>query len=312
MKNKTIYALGFFDGVHIGHGALLDTCREVAREEGWRCGVVTFSAHPDTLVLGQTPRLINTPEDRERLLRHRYGVDTVVTLPFDRQMRDMPWKDFLELLRRDWDAAGFVCGEDFRFGAGGAGNAGLLAIYCRGSSLPWAVVPEQTLNGVRISSTHIRGLIESGEMSTAVKFLGHPHILTGQVIHGRHLGSTLGIPTANLGLPQSLAVPKFGVYMCLCIVDGKAYPAVTNVGVRPTVNGQDVTVEPWILDYEGDLYGREITLEFHAFLRPERKFPDLQALKAEVLRNADQTREYFRGRAVQTTFNLQPLFSEEK
>ena len=304
MKNKMIYALGFFDGVHIGHGALLDTCRELAREGRQRSGVVTFSAHPDTLVLGQTPRLINTPEDRERLLRHCYGVDTVVTLPFDAKMRDMPWRDFLELLRREYDAAGFVCGADFRFGAGGAGNAGLLAIYCRSEGLPWAVVPEQTLDGIRISSTYIRELIENGEMSTAVKFLGHPHILTGQVIHGRHLGSTLGIPTANLRLPAELAVPKYGVYMCLCVIDGKEYPAVTNVGVRPTVSGQDVTVEPWILDYEGDLYGREITLEFYRFLRPERKFPDLQALKAEILRNADQTRAYFRERSVQTTFNL--------
>ena len=312
MKNKTIYALGFFDGVHIGHGALLNSCRELAREGGWNCGVVTFSAHPDTLVLGQTPRLINTPEDRERLLREGYGVDTVVTLPFDRRMRDMSWKDFLDLLRREYDAAGFVCGEDFRFGAGGVGNAGLLAIYCRAESLPWAVVPEQTLDGIRISSTHIRGLIEKGEMSTAVKFLGHPHILTGQVIHGRHLGSTLGIPTANLRLEPMLAVPKFGVYICRCIVDGKAYPAVTNVGTRPTVNGQDITVEPWILDYEGDLYGREIMLEFYAFLRPERKFPDLQALKAEILRNADQTRAFFREGSVQTTFNFQALFSSEK
>lgn len=304
MKNKTIYALGFFDGVHIGHAALLTTCREVAREGRYDSGVVTFSTHPDTLVMGQMPRLLNTPEDRERLLRQRHQMDSVVTLPFDRKMRDMPWKDFLELLRRDYDAAGFVCGADFRFGAGGAGNAGLLAIYCRAESIPWAVVPEQTLDGIRISSTHIRGLIENGEMSTAVKFLGHPHILTGQVIHGRHLGSTLGIPTANLHLPQSLAVPKFGVYACQCVIDGKVYPAVTNVGTRPTVNGQNVTVEPWILDYEGDLYGREITLEFYRFLRPERKFPDLQSLKAEIVRNADQTRAYFRERSVQTTFTF--------
>lgn len=312
MKNKTIYALGFFDGVHIGHGALLSSCRELAREGGWNCGVVTFSAHPDTLVLGQTPRLINTPADRERLLREGYGVDTVVTLPFDRQMRDMSWKDFLDLLRREYDAVGFVCGEDFRFGAGGVGNAGLLAIYCRSENLPWAVVPEQALDGIRISSTHIRELIENGEMATAVKFLGHPHILTGQVIHGRHLGSTLGIPTANLRLEPMLAVPKFGVYMCRCIVDGRAYPAVTNVGTRPTVSGQHIIVEPWILDYEGDLYGREIMLEFYAFLRPERKFPDLQALKAEILRNADQTRAFFRERPVQTTFNFRTLFSSEK
>ena len=255
---------------------------------------------------------VSLAEDVDLLIVSLPPTDMPNFASFDRKMRDMPWKSFLELLRRDYDAAGFVCGADFRFGSRGVGNAGLLAIYCRAESLPWAVVPEQTLDGIRISSTHIRGLIENGEMSTAVKFLGHPHILTGQVVHGRHLGSTLGIPTANLRLPPELAVPKFGVYICRCIVDGKAYPAVTNVGTRPTVNGQDVTVEPWILDYDGDLYGREITLEFYRFLRPERKFESLQALKTEILRNADQTREYFRGRSVQTTFNFQTLFSAEK
>lgn len=312
MKNKTIFALGFFDGVHIGHAALLETCRELAMEGGWNSGVVTFSAHPDTLVLGNTPRLINTPEDRERLLRQCFGMDTVVTLPFDAEMRNRSWREFLELLRRDYDAAGFVCGADFRFGARGVGNAGAVAIYCRAEGLPWAVVPEQSLDGIRISSTYIRSLIESGDMAAAVRFLGHPHILSGEVIHGRHLGSTLGIPTANLHLPESLAVPRFGVYLCRCAVDGKVYPAVTNVGTRPTVNGQTITVEPWILDYEGNLYGRKILLEFHAFLRPERKFPDLQALKEEILRNAQQTRDFFREKPVQTMFKYETLFSDEK
>lgn len=304
MKNKTIFALGFFDGVHIGHAALLKTCLELAGEGGYHSGVVTFTSHPDTLVHGAAPRLINTPEDREWLLRQQYGMETVVTLPFDRKMRDCPWQDFLELLRRDYGAAGFVCGSDFRFGAGGMGNAGRMAVYCRAEGLSWAVVPEQTLNGIRISSTYIRSRIEAGEMTTAVKFLGHPHILSGQVVHGRKLGSTLGIPTANLCLPEELAVPRFGVYMCRCRVDGQYYPAVTNVGTRPTVEGHSITVEPWILDYEGDLYGREIRLEFYRFLRPEQKFPDLQALKAEILRNAQQTRNFFREGYIQTTFTF--------
>lgn len=304
MKNKTIFALGFFDGVHIGHAALLATCRELAQELGWQTGVVTFSEHPDALVLGSTPRLINTPGDRERLLKQRFGIQKVVTLPFDRKMRDCPWQEFLGLLRREYDAGGFVCGADFRFGAGGQGNAGTMAIYCRREGIPWGVVPEQTLDGIRISSTYIRSQIESGDMAMAVKFLGHPHILSGQVIHGRHLGSTLGIPTANLHLPPELAVPRFGVYMCRCTIDGKAYPAVTNVGIRPTVEGHDVTVEPWILDYDGDLYGRELLLEFYRFLRPEQKFPDLEALKAEILRNAQQTRDFFREQPIQTTFTF--------
>lgn len=304
MNEKTIYALGFFDGVHIGHAALLRACRELARERGCRSGVITFGVHPDALVLGAAPRLINTHADRERLLRDRFGMDTVITLPFDENMHACPWQDFLEMLRRDYGALGFVCGEDFRFGASGKGNAVRLAIYSKGAGLSWAVVPEQTLDGVRISSTYIRRQIEAGDMATAVKFLGHPHLLTGTVIHGRHLGSTLGIPTANLELPGVLAVPRFGVYMCQCIVDGQRFPAVTNVGTRPTVNGHSITVEPWLLDYQADLYGREIQLEFYRFLRPERKFPDLQALKEEILRNAQQTRSYFADPSIQTSFTL--------
>jgi len=127
-----------------------------------------------------------------------------------------------------------------------------------------------------------------------VKFLGHPHILTGKVVHGKALGRKLGIPTANLLLPESLVVPRFGVYVCSCLIDGKRYPAVTNVGTRPTVQGSGITVEPWILDYTGDLYEREITLEFHYFLRPEMKFVTLEALQAEIRRNAEETRDYLK------------------
>ena len=290
--NKTIYALGFFDGVHIGHAALLSACRALAAERGCGAGVVTFGSHPDTLVLGNTPRLINSQQDREWLLKEQFHMDTVVTLPFDEQMRTMPWEDFLAMLRRDYGAAGFVCGEDFHFGHKGRGRASLLEGYCAGEDLPCAVVPDQIIDGVRVSSTYIRQQLETGDMATAVKFLGHPHVLSGRVVHGRALGRKLGIPTANLRLPEGLAVPRFGVYACSCLADGVRYPAVTNLGTRPTVEGHHVTVEPWILDYSGDLYGREITLEFHYFIRPERKFPSLEALQAEIRRNAEETREY--------------------
>lgn len=292
MKNRTIYALGVFDGVHVGHAALLAHCRRLAETYGCQAGAVTFGAHPDTYVLGDTPRLINTPADRERLLRQRFSMAEVVTLPFDDTMRTMDWEDFLQMLRREYGAAGFVCGEDFHFGYRGEGNATLLSWYCHQENLPCAIVPEQTIGGIRVSSTYIRQQLESGDMATAVRFLGHPHILTGKVVHGRALGRTLGIPTANLRLPEGLAVPKFGVYACSCVLDGKEYPAVTNVGTRPTVEGHHVTVEPWILDYSGDLYDREITLNFHYFIRPERKFDSLEELKAEILRNAEEARAY--------------------
>lgn len=291
---KTIYALGFFDGVHLGHRALLSQCRRLALEHHCRAGAVTFGTHPDQLVLGQAPVLINTPADRERLLLE--DMDRVITLPFDEKMHTTPWEDFLELLRRDYGAAGFVCGDDFRFGSHGAGNGKLLGAYCRQEGLPCVLVPEQSLHGTRVSSTYIRTLLEGGQMEEAVAFLGHPHIFTGTVIHGHQLGRTLGIPTANLPLPSGLAVPKFGVYACLVELDGRRYSAVTNIGTRPTVQGQGITVEPWILGYDADLYGREITLEFYKFLRPERKFPSLQALQQEIRRNRDQTVCYFQDR----------------
>ena len=289
---KTIYALGFFDGVHLGHQALLRECVRLARESGCLAGAVTFGSHPDRMVLGSAPVLINTPADRERLLRR--SLERVVTLPFDEKMYTTGWAEFLDLLRRDYDAAGFVCGDDFRFGSHGAGNGALLADYCQREGLPWAVVPEQSVHGIRVSSTYIRTLLEQGQMEEAAAFLGHPHILTGTVVHGHQLGRTLGIPTANLPLPEGLAVPRFGVYACRVKLEGTYFPAVTNIGTRPTVNGTGITVEPWILSYDADLYGREITLEFYQFLRPERKFPSLEALQAEIRHNAEQTLQLFK------------------
>ena len=294
MNNKTIYALGFFDGVHLGHQALLSACAALARETGCRCGAVTFDTHPDSLVLHNAPGLINTIEDRKILLT-RFGASKIVVLPFDDAMRCLPWEDFLNLLLEKYGAAGFVCGADFHFGHRGAGNAEMLSAFCRGKNLPFAVVADQLLEGQRVSSTLIRELLASGDVARANRFLGHNHILTGSVIHGHQLGRTLGIPTANLALPPFLAVPKFGVYACMAQVEGETYPAVTNIGIRPTVSGEGITVEPWLLDYQGDLYGQKLTLEFHAFLRPEKKFPDLAALKAAVLENARQTRELLSG-----------------
>jgi len=289
---KYIYALGFFDGVHLGHQALLGQCRSLATQYGCAAAAITFDRHPKALFLENPPVLISTVPDRELLLK-RYGMDFVRVLTVSEETMNLPWKDFLETLIHQ-GAAGFVCGDDFRFGHRGEGNAEKLSALCRGKGLPWVVVPEQTIGDIRVSSTYIRRQIESGDMATAVRFLGHPYTLTGTVVRGQQLGRRLGIPTANLRFPEGLAVPRFGVYACRALVEGKSYPAVTNIGTRPTVSGEGITVEPWILDYSGDLYGREITLEFCFFLRPEQKFPTLEALQAEVRRNAEQTRDYLR------------------
>ena len=292
MKERTIYALGFFDGVHLGHQALLKACRELADQRGCKAGVVTFSNHPDGLVQGKIPKLINSAADRHRLLA-QFHMDQVVELPFDDALRSMSWLHFLVMLGNRYHACGFVCGADFRFGHKGAGTAALLEEYCQVEWLPYAIVPEQKREGVTVSSTYIRGLLEAGDMERANRFLGHPHILSGEVVEGRGLGRTLGVPTANLAVPEGVAELRHGVYACKAKVEGKNFLAVTNVGNRPTVGGHRVTVEPWLLDFEGDLYGKTLTLEFYRFLRPEQKFDSLEALKQAILENGKQTREFF-------------------
>ena len=292
MMNKTIFALGFFDGVHVGHQALLSRCRELAAQLNCKAGVVTFLGHPDELVTGKKTPLINTYEDRRRLLKH-YGMEAVVELPFDEHLMKLPWQEFYQMLRCRYGAAGLVCGADFRFGFRGQGNAALLQQACENDGIPCSVIPQQTLEEITVSSTYIRSLLVCGDVERAEKFLGHRHIFTGTVVKGQQLGRRMGTPTANLSLPQELLCLPFGVYICRAKGEGIDCPAVTNIGIRPTVGGESVTVEPWLLDYEGDLYGRELTLEFYRYLRPERKFPSLAELQEEILKNGEQTRKFF-------------------
>jgi len=291
-NNKIIFALGFFDGVHIGHQALLEQCRILALRSGCIPGAVTFDTHPDTLVQGNTPTLINTVEDRRRLL-HSCGIDSVITLPFDEKMMTMPWKAFLEWLLEQ-DAAGFVCGDDFRFGHKGEGTAEKLCGFCADKGLPCAVVEEQTIDGVRVSSTYIRSLLEQGDVQTAAKFLGHAHTLTGEVVPGRQLGRTIGVPTANILIPDGVVTPRCGVYACNVHAEGHIYPAVTNIGSRPTVAGHQLRAESWILGFAGDLYGKQITLDFCKYLRPEQKFASLEELKAQIQRDAAEAFQLLR------------------
>ena len=291
MKQKRIFALGFFDGVHLGHQALLAECARLAREMGVHTAAITFQSHPQSLFSSQVPPLLSTLQDRDRLLR-RYGVEHIYAFGVVPEVMSMPWHDFLEKLV-EFGAAGFVCGDDFRFGSRGEGNAELLRQFCRERQIPCIIVPEQTLDGVRISSSYIRRQIESGDMATAVRYLGHGHMLTGTVVTGRKLGHKLGFPTANIELPEGVIVPRHGVYACRAFVGEKSYMAVCNVGSRPTVHGHQVRTETWLLDFSGDLYGQAVTLEFFFFLRPEQRFESLEVLKEAVLQDAENTRRFF-------------------
>ena len=288
MEHKRIFALGFFDGVHLGHQALLKACVELAAQLDVETAAITFENHPQSLFMKQTPPLLTTLQDRYRLLLH-YGIDHVYTYPVTEKVMSTDWRVFLDELML-CGGVGFVCGHDFRFGHKGEGDAEKLRRYCEAKGLPCIIVPEQTLDGIRISSTHIRQLIEQGDMETASKFLGHPHALSGRVVAGRQVGRTIGIPTANILIPDGVVVPKLGVYACRCRIGEQVYSAVTNIGSRPTVGGHQVRSESWILDFEGDLYGKTITLELISMLRPEEQFPSLDALRAQIHRDAQQAR----------------------
>lgn len=288
--NKIVYALGFFDGVHLGHQALLRACRELAAESGCDAGAVTFQQHPQTLVNGAAPKLICSFADRDALLR-RYGAQEILALPFDNALRSMPWQDFLDMLVESYAAAGFVCGYDFRFGRSGEGNASTLENYCKERNLACRVVPEQTLDGEEVSSTAIRYALQQGNFEKACAMLGHGYVLSGEVVRGRQLGSTIGIPTANLQLAEELEQPQTGVYAANAWVNGKMYFAVTNIGSRPTVGGHQVRAESWLLDFSGDIYGKNLTLELLHFLRPEQKFDSLEQLQTEIWKNAEEARK---------------------
>ena len=294
---KRVIALGFFDGVHKGHGALLRTVAQAADRLGAMPCAFTFDRSPTAAITGQTIPLLSSVEDRVWLMRRYYGIEEVIVAPFD-GMQKMDWQDFVsEYLQKELGCVHVVAGHDFHFGYMGKGNPQRLQEKCRELGMGCDIIQKVEQDGITISSTYIRTLVAQGEMERADQFLGHPHTLTNRVAHGKKIGTTtLGFPTVNLLIPQGVIVPAYGVYATRVWFDGQCRCAVTNVGVRPTVEDNDghVTVEGFILDFDGDLYGHEIRMEFYKYLRPEQKFASMQALADEIRHNAQQTRDYFR------------------
>ena len=295
MKEKVI-ALGFFDGVHLGHAALLRRTVEEAAHRGVTPAVFTFDRPPKEVLTGTPCPLINSPEDRKDLVRRLFGIREVLMVPFDHEMMTTPWDDFVtRILVGRYHAVHLVAGHDHHFGHKNQGSPELLMEKCRELGLGCDIIPKVEVGGITVSSTYIRRLVEMGQIERANRFLGHPHVLTGTVRHGRGLGSSRLFPTANLIIPPHVLVPSHGVYVTRATLeDGTSYAAVTNVGTRPTVNsGSDITVEACLLDFEGDLYGKTLRVEFFQHLRDEIRFDSLDALKAQIAADADTTRAYF-------------------
>ena len=232
--NRTVIALGFFDGVHRGHGALLEKTAARARELEAVPAAFTFDRPPKEVVTGRPVGLINTPDDRRDLMQRLYGIRQVIIAPFDRAMMTMPWQDFIDdLLIGTYGAVHLVAGHDYHFGHRNQGNPDKLLSRCRERGIGCDIIPQVTLDGITVSSTYIRTLVESGQMERAADFLGHRHCLTRTVTHGCRFGRTIGIPTVNLTPPDHVLLPERGVYVTrVFLPDGTSVPGVTTSAQR--------------------------------------------------------------------------------
>lgn len=287
-------ALGFFDGVHLGHGELLKKTIERAHEINAMPSVLSFDVHPDTLVFKSDIKLISSAADREEIIRRCYGIDNVVFLHFNRHMMCMPWREFVDAISAQLNVSWIVMGHDFSCGYKGEGKAELIRDYCAGLGIGCDIIPPLCVDGRVISSTWIREVISAGDMETARKLLGHPHSLSDTVHSGYHLGHKLGTPTINMFFPDGVLIPRFGVYASKVYIDGTSYHAVTNIGIRPTIdNDSRVSVESHLLNYSGNLYGRQARVEFYKFLRPETKFKNFEALSEQIRRDSAAAGKYF-------------------
>lgn len=290
-----VLALGFFDGVHLGHGALLNKTKERAASLGAVPSVLSFDVHPDRVVFGQEVPLIGDTSSREEIIRRCYGIENVVFIHFSKSVSQMPWQEFAERLIDELDAVWLVCGHDFSFGYKGEGTAEKLKEYCRQKGIGCDIIPAVVIDGQTVSSTHIRELLKAGDIEEANRLLGHPHCLSDTVHSGYHLGQKIDAPTINMFFPPSVIVPRLGVYATkVVLADGGEYRAVTNIGVRPTVSDDNtVSVESHLLHYEGNLYGVPARVDFYKFLRPEQKFEDLESLSRQIKNDAEETEKYF-------------------
>jgi riboflavin kinase/FMN adenylyltransferase len=274
-------AVGTFDGVHLGH-------REVIAGSD---SVLTFDPHPVSVVAPQhTPRLLTTPERKAELIAS-LGVQEMIVIPFDTEFAKLSAEQFIDQVLVDaLGAAQVSVGENFRFGHRAQGDAALLSADGRFHTV---VHPLLELDGEIVSSSHIRGLLQAGEVAEANRLLGSTFRLAGEVAHGDERGRELGFPTANLVPDEELACPGHGVYACLSYEDGaQPRPAAVSIGVRPTFDtGRVELIEAYVLDFDGDLYGKNLTLEFLERLRGERRFDSAEALVDQMRLDVERTRE---------------------
>jgi riboflavin kinase / FMN adenylyltransferase len=288
----TVVSIGFFDGVHLGHQAIIQRAVRQGQDLGIRSAVVTFDRHPMEVVNpGSQPKLIMTPTRRVATLAAQ-GVDLVVVLPFTDELRHRKPEAFVDhVLVRPLQAQHVIVGSNFRFGHKAAGDVGVLAEVgpSRGFTVESAALLK--LDGTVISSSEIRNALESGDIEWAARLLGRPHVVDGVVVRGSARGKDLGFPTANLQISRRIAIPARAVYAGMFhLPDGSVHPCATNVGFNPTFGGQELRVESYLLDWSGDLYGMAVAVDFRYRLRDEVHFESVDALVDQMHTDISRTR----------------------
>ena len=289
-KTRSVLALGMFDGVHLGHRALIRQAAEAARRLGAEAVAFTFTDAPGKLL--HLPVIsLSTPAQRVSWLKEA-GADRVDMVDFTQSFADLSPEGFLAYLRERYDVAALAAGFNYTFGRYGAGTAETLKQLGAEHGFPVLIAEPVLLDGEPVSSTRIRARISEGAMEAAEALLGRPYTLTGSVVSARHIGHTLGYPTANLETGEQL-LPLDGVYATYAVLDGVAHPAVTNVGRNPTVAGKRRTVETYILNESPSLYGAELSVAFLSRLREERTFPSREALSQQIGRDVETAKKLF-------------------
>lgn len=285
-----IIALGFFDGLHTAHKKVLTEAVKQAGDS-FTPAVMLFDEHPRKVLSGDEVRYLLQTQKREEMLK-KAGLEPLF-VSFT-EIKDMSPEAFVkEILRDRFCARAVICGYNYRFGKNGMGDSKKLRELCKTYGIDVTVCPEFSLEGETVSSTKIRKSIENGNIEQANRMLGYPFGFFAEVFSGDKRGRLLGAPTINQFLPDGLVVPKFGVYASRVLFDGQEYIGVTNIGCRPTFQGESVRSETYIIDYSGDLYGRTVEVQIYKFIRPEKKFPDADSLKIQISSDVSAAETYF-------------------
>ncbi len=295
LEGGAAVTIGVFDGVHLGHRSLVTRLKDLAGRRGLSSVVLTFRNHPASVLrAGFEPRYLTVPEERVRLLRET-GVDLVVQATFDAALSRLSARTFAALLQDTLGTRMLVAGPDFAMGRNREGSVAFLGETGQEMGFEVEVVePLLGPQGEAVRSTAVRAAVSSGEMDRAAEMLGRSYTITGTVVHGHGRGGPLGFPTANLQMPEEILAPRDGIYACWVEIDGSRYMAAASIGERPTFPGAGRSVEAFVMDFDGDLYGRELRLELVRRLRDEEKFDSIEQLRLQVDRDVEATRRLLR------------------